>query len=297
MKGKLGRGLSALLGDSTVSDKSQTRAVSVDDIVPNESQPRKYFDEGALDELANSIKSHGILQPIVVRNVGEKFEIVAGERRWRAAKIAGLSDVPVHVVDCSDGDVMILAMVENLQRTDLNPIEEAEALKTLIESCGCRQEDLGEMLSKSRCHISNTMRLLALPESIRKMIKLGKLSAGHGRCLVGVYDAEFIAETAAREGWSVRQLEKFMHERMDNKVRDLAGGRQPVEEHVDDLKIGTMIDKSRDAESADIAYRIAARLKIDTKLKITQKGGVFTLTCKSCEELESLIEKLMSLEL
>ncbi|MDR1609708.1 MAG: ParB/RepB/Spo0J family partition protein [Holosporales bacterium] len=295
MKGKLGRGLSALLGDSGFADKSQTKTVNIVDIAPNESQPRKYFDEEALNELAGSIKSHGILQPIVVRNIGERFEIIAGERRWRAAKIAELTEVPVHIVECSDGDAMILAMVENLQRTDLNPIEEADALKMLMDSCGCRQEDLGEMLSKSRSHISNMMRLLALPECIRKMIRSGKLSSGHGRCLIGIYNAESIAEMAAREGWSVRQLEKFMHERGDEKSRDLAKEHQPVEESADDSGIGTVIDRSRDAESADIAYRIAARLKIDTKLKITQRGGIFTLTCRSCEELEELIEKLMSL--
>jgi ParB family chromosome partitioning protein len=295
MNGKLGRGLSALLGDSGLASKSQTKTANIADVVPNEGQPRKYFDEEALNELADSIKSHGILQPIVARDVGGKFEIIAGERRWRAAKIAELTEVPVHIVDCSDGDAMILAMVENLQRTDLNPIEEAEALQALMDSCGCRQEALGEMLSKSRSHISNMMRLLSLPECIRKMIRSGRLSSGHGRCLIGVYNAEAIAETAAREGWSVRQLEKFMHERGDEQLRDLAREPQPVEESADDAKIGTTIDRSRDAESADIAYRIGARLRVDTRLKITQRGGIFTLTCRSCEELEELIEKLMSL--
>jgi ParB family chromosome partitioning protein len=293
MKGKLGRGLSALLGDLSSAEKSQSNVINIENIIPNESQPRKYFDEGALNELAHSIKLHGVLQPIVVRKIDEtdeKFEIVAGERRWRAAKIAELIDIPVNIVDCGNDDVMILAMVENLQRTDLNPIEEAEALKSLIESCGCRQEDLGDMLGKSRSHISNTMRLLALPERIRNMIKFGKLSAGHGRCLIGAPDAEIMAQTAIDEGWNVRQLEGAVRElyaaKSQNKSEDIA----------DNAKVGTMIDKSRDIESIDIAYKIAAKLKIETKLKITQKGGVFTLICKSCEELEELIEKLLSLD-
>jgi ParB family chromosome partitioning protein len=293
MKNKLGRGLAALLGEPLSAGKTQSQNIKIEDIVPNEAQPRKYFAEDAMKELADSIALHGILQPIVVREANGKFEIVAGERRWRAAKMANLTEVPVHIVNCSESDVMILAMVENLQRTDLNPIEEAEALKQLMESCDCKQEDLSEMLSKSRSHISNTMRLLTLPERVREMIRFGQLSAGHGRCLVGAPDAVAIAETAVREGWNVRQLEREMQNRKLNQASDEMKHDKSSSNNSD---IETLMNMRQDPESADIAERITSALKIETRLKITKKGGVFTLVCKSCEELESLIEKLLSLQ-
>lgn len=295
MEQKLGRGLSALLGDVEMSSNSidaPTNKVDIDLIFPNENQPRKLFDEEKLKELAGSISLHGVLQPLAVRKKGEKYEIIAGERRWRASKLVGLKEVPVHFVDCENSDVMTLALIENLQRTDLNPIEEAEAMKNLMLTCECRQEDLGVLLSKSRSYIANSLRLLSLPERVRELIRAGRLTAGHGKCLIGAQNADEIAGVAAQEGWNVRQLENAMK---DLKSGNVTANVEGVESKVAQTSFGTPIDLQADPETMDIAIRVAEALKVQTKLKVTKKGGVFTLICKSCEELEELIEKLITL--
>lgn len=295
MEQKLGRGLSALLGDiETTSDSTDipTNKVDIDLIFPNENQPRKLFDDDKLRELAGSISLHGVLQPLAVRKKGDKYEIIAGERRWRASKISGLKEVPIHIMDCENSDVMTLALIENLQRADLNPIEEAEAMKNLMLTCECRQEDLGVLLSKSRSYIANSLRLLSLPDRVRELIRAGRLTAGHGKCLIGAQNADEIAGLAAQEGWNVRQLENAMK---DLKSGNVTANIDGVESNVVQTNFGTPIDIQADPETMDIAIRVAEALKVETKLKVTKKGGVFTLTCKSCEELEELIEKLVSL--
>lgn len=295
---KLGRGLSALLGGSSEEKllnqtQDTSNKIDIDLIIPNQDQPRKYFDDEKIRELSGSISTHGILQPLAVRKKGNVYEIIAGERRWRAAKMAGLKQIPVHVLEVENNDVMALALVENIQRSDLNPIEEAEAIKILITGCNCTQESVGIMLCKSRSYIGNTLKLLSLPARVRELIKNGKLSAGHAKCLIGVQNAEEIAGLAVDEGWNVRQLE--------GAIRDLkAGVTQKVT--VEDItgrhpeKEETPFESMDDPETADIAARVANALKVNTKLKITKKGGVFTLTCKSCEELELLVEKFLSLK-
>jgi ParB family chromosome partitioning protein len=297
MEQKLGRGLSALLEDvDVVTQKSSNTAenkVSIDLLHPNEEQPRKFFDEGKIDELASSISLHGVLQPIAVRKNGEKYEIIAGERRWRAARIAGLHEVPVHVIDCDDSaKIMALALIENLQRADLNPIEEAEAMRALMLRCGCRQEDLAVMLCKSRSYIGNALRLLSLPERVRELIRTGRLSAGHGRCLIGAQNADEIAGIAAQENWNVRQLESTMK---DLKSGNLSSNFSKIGARTAYTDSGTPIDPNMDSETMDIAIRVADAIGIETKLKRTRRGGVFTIVCKSCEELETLVEKLISL--
>ncbi|MDR0942344.1 MAG: ParB/RepB/Spo0J family partition protein [Holosporales bacterium] len=296
MEQKLGRGLSALLGDQNEEESHVSIGngkLDINLIAPNEEQPRKYFDAEKLKELAGSISLHGVLQPIAVRKKGDKYEIVAGERRWRASKIAGLTEVPVYILNCQDSETMTLALIENLQRADLNPIEEAEAMRHLMLSCECRQEDLAVMLCKSRSYIGNALRLLSLPERVRELIRVGRLTAGHGRCLIGVQNAEEIAGIAAQEGWNVRQLESSMKDlRAGDKTIPSVDGiaARPVS-----TKFGTPIDTHQAPEAVEIAVRVAEALKIETKLKVTKKGGVFTLICKSCEELEELVEKLVSL--
>ena len=294
MDQKLGRGLSALLGDNdapTSLRESVTNKIDIDLIIPNADQPRKMFDEAKLKELAGSISLHGVIQPIAVRRKGEKYEIVAGERRWRASKLAGLKEIPVYIVDCNDSDIMALALIENLQRSDLNPIEEAEAMKNLMITCECRQEDLGTMLAKSRSYVANALRLLSLPPRVRELIRHGRLSAGHARSLMGIGNAEEIADLAVQNNWNVRQLEMA--------VKDLKSGVEPsvmdVARERPKTSSGTPIDISADPETMDIAIRVAEALKVETKLKVTKRGGVFTLICKSCEELEELVEKLVSL--
>lgn len=294
MEDKLGRGLSALLGDNVEDPKNEqlvSSKVDIDLVFPNENQPRKMFDEAKLRELAGSISLHGVLQPLAVRRKNNGYEIIAGERRWRASKLAGLKEIPVYIIDCDDTNIMALALIENLQRSDLNPIEEAEAMRNLMITCECRQEDLATMLSKSRSYVTNALRLLSLPDRVRELIRDGRLTAGHARNLIGVQNAEEVADLAVENNWNVRQLEMAM--------KDIRAGslisEMPIRGSGSKTSVGTPIDVSADNESIDIAVRVAEALKVETKLKVTRRGGVFTLICKSCEELEELVEKLVSL--
>ncbi|MDR1476149.1 MAG: ParB/RepB/Spo0J family partition protein [Holosporales bacterium] len=296
MEQKLGRGLSALLGDGLENESRNggvsPRNVNIDLIESNDNQPRKLFDEDSISELAESISRHGILQPIIVRQLGDKYKIIAGERRWRAAKLAGLIDIPVQIVECDDVGVVTLALIENIQREDLNPIEEAEALRVLMDSCGCRQEDLGTMISKSRSYVANALRLLALPENVQILIRTGRLSAGHGKCLLGVPNASKLADDAANNGWSVRYLENIVqcikHESINGAVMDDKG-------RVDVASLGSALSVTQDIEAADISIRISESLGLEAKLKISRRGGVVILYCKSYQELEGLVETLVSI--
>lgn len=209
----LGKGLESLMGGADVEAATIAASESVlplDQIQPNKNQPRKNFDQEALNELADSIKQNGVLQPILVRKVGQSYEIVAGERRYQASLIAGLDEIPVIVKDISDQDVFKLALIENLQRTDLDPIEEAQGYRTLIERTGMTQMELGEALSKSRSAIANTLRLLDLPDEIQDMMVQRKLSAGHARAILAVPSEEGrikLANKVIEDGLSVRQTE------------------------------------------------------------------------------------------
>jgi len=214
-KGGLGKGLDALFFDNSVEEQGSSGAVKLKlfDIEPNKNQPRKHFDEEALSELSASIAEHGILQPIVVRPIAETgYQIVAGERRWRAARLAGLTEVPVIIKELSDKQVMELALIENLQREDLNPIEEAEGYKALLETHELTQETVAKRVGKSRSAIANSMRLLNLPESVREMTRDGRISAGHARTLLSFEDVETakqVAQEIVDKGLSVRDVERL----------------------------------------------------------------------------------------
>ncbi|MBR5774556.1 MAG: ParB/RepB/Spo0J family partition protein [Clostridia bacterium] len=214
-KGGLGKGLDALFFDNSVEEQGSAGAVKLKlfDIEPNKNQPRKHFDEEALSELASSIAEHGILQPIVVRPIAETgYQIVAGERRWRAARLAGLTEVPVVIKELSDTQVMELALIENLQREDLNPIEEAEGYKALMETYGLTQDTVAKRVGKSRSAIANSLRLLNLPESVREMARDGRISAGHARTLLAFDDVEVakqVAQEIVEKGLSVRDVERM----------------------------------------------------------------------------------------
>jgi ParB family chromosome partitioning protein len=288
MEEKLGRGLAALLGEDVFGAEkgSSIHKVNIDLLDSNPNQPRKLFGQDKLNELSDSIAFHGILQPIVVRKKGDRYEIIAGERRWKAAKLANLGMVPIHVVDCADSDLLALSLIENIQRDDLNPIEEAEAIQQLITDCACTQEELGTILGKSRSHISNMLRLLYLPNEIQDLVRIGRLTAGHAKCLVGIENAVAVAQLVIDRMLNVRQLENMLK---INRASIDKANEAPVKR--------TEIATNSDCEATDIANRIFEAIKIETKLKITRKGGVLTLTCKSCEELEELIEKLMSLSI
>ena len=225
----LGRGLSALFGDvepqTTVKD-SETKRVSISDLTRNPYQPRETFNELKLDELANSIKKNGIIQPIAVRPKkleAGKYEIVAGERRWLAAQKAGLHDIPVNVLDLSDVESLEVAIVENIQRDDLNPVEEAKGYKRLSEEFNYDHENIAKLMSKSRSHVSNTLRLLTLPNDIIGMLEEGTLTSGQARPLIGLANASQIAEEVVAKNYSARKVEYLVKSKKDknpNKAID-----------------------------------------------------------------------------
>ena len=217
-RSRLGRGLAALMGDvgSETNDANRnrtgTRKVPTEFLRPNARNPRKTFEEVDLEELASSIREKGIIQPIVVREqagLADVFEIIAGERRWRAAQRAGLHEVPIIVVEASDRDALEMAIIENVQRADLNPIEEAAGYERLMAEFDYAQADLGKMIGKSRSHIANTLRLMKLPDSVKELLRSGQLSAGHGRALLAVTNPEQVAKLAVERGSSVRHRKKM----------------------------------------------------------------------------------------
>mgnify|MGYP000955689160 CR=1 FL=1 len=211
IKKGLGRGLSSLIGETKT--EVQTNKLSISDLVPNKYQPRKLFDEEGLEDLANSIKERGIIQPIIVRKSSQsttKYEIIAGERRWIAAQKAGLHDVPVIVTDADDLKSLEFAIVENVQRYDLNAIEEAQGYQRLIKDFSYDQEKVAKFIGKSRSYIANSIRLLTLPNEVLELIELKKLSAGHAKILVGLDNAFFVANKIIEKKLSVRQAENFV---------------------------------------------------------------------------------------
>ena len=204
----LGRGLSALL-DEMPEPASEARTAPIEHLRPGQFQPRRRFDEAELGELADSIRAHGLLQPILVRRIEDGFEIVAGERRWRAAQKAQLHEVPIVVRDLDDGAALEVALVENVQRQDLTPLEEAEGYRRLINQFGHTQEALGRLVGKSRSHVANTLRLLDLPEQVRVMLQDGQLTAGHARAVLAAENPLQLAEKIAGGGLNVRAAERL----------------------------------------------------------------------------------------
>src|SRR6218665_2934508 len=215
---RLGRGLAALIGemDQPLANDTPAKPVSADRRVPiefvtrNPRNPRRSFDESELQDLASSIRQHGIVQPVVVRTIeADRYEIIAGERRWRAAQLAGFADIPVIVRDVDDRTALEIAMVENVQRSDLNPLEEALGYEQLIAEHGYTQNDLGEIIGKSRSHVANSLRLLKLPDPVRDLLSAGTLSAGHARALIPTSDPVGLAQSVVSKGLSVRDAEKL----------------------------------------------------------------------------------------
>ena len=211
IKRGLGRGLSSLIGETKI--ETEKNLLQISDLIPNKYQPRKIFDEDNLNDLTNSIKERGILQPIIVRKSNDeksKFEIIAGERRWMAAQRAGLHNVPVVITEADDLKSLEFSIVENVQRHDLNPLEEAQGYKRLIDEFSYDQEKVSKFIGKSRSHITNSLRLLTLPPDVIKLIETQKLTAGHAKILVGLENANFIANKIIEKKLSVRQTENFV---------------------------------------------------------------------------------------
>jgi len=227
----LGRGLGALLSsDSTVELGPEPTEVDVDSIVPGPMQPRTHFDEGSLEGLADSIRAHGIVQPLLVRRQGDRYELIAGERRWRAARLAGLSKVPVVVKEVPDQDLLEIALIENIQRENLNPIEEAQAYKRLIENVGLTQEALATRVGRDRSYITNYLRLLKLPDDLQQLVVEGRLSTGHARTILGLTHVDLqrrIARQVIDGALSVRATEHLVRKAVEGSPAKTASAVDP----------------------------------------------------------------------
>ncbi len=271
IKKGLGRGLSSLIGETKV--EKNTNKLSLSEIIPNKYQPRKNFDEENLDDLANSIRERGVIQPIIVRKSnkeGSKFEIIAGERRWLAARKAGLHDIPVVVTEADDLKSLEFAIVENVQRHDLNPLEEAQGYQRLIDEFSYDQEKVSKFIGKSRSYITNSLRLLSLPLEIIKLIESKKITAGHAKILVGLENSVFVANKIVEKKLSVRQAEKFV-QLFKNKKKSYS--------------------KSKDSNIRDLELSISEKigLKVNIKNKKSNSGDII-FEYKDLNQLNKIIE-------
>ena len=275
----LGRGLSSLMGDTKdvsiqTETSNQETKISIANLKPSPSQPRRLFDKNSINELAESIKSKGLVQPILVRpspTESGEYEIIAGERRWRAAQIAQLHEVPAVIRHLDDVEALEIAIIENVQRSDLSPIEEAAGYKRLIENHGHTQEALSEIVGKSRSHIANIVRLLGLPQSIQDMISEGKISSGHARAIMNSAFPEQLAEKIVNENLSVRAAEDLVKQR----------------------KTGVKKVKLKDPDTIDLENNLTARLGLNVLIDHKgNKGGSIKIEYKTLEQLELVTAKL-----
>ena len=274
---RLGRGLSALIPDAPApADAGALRTVPVEALEPGPFQPRGGMDRASIDELAASIREHGILQPILVRprpDAPGSYQIIGGERRWRAAQLAQLHEVPVVVRDLGDREAMAAGLVENLQRQDLNPMEEADGYRRLLEEFGLTQEGLGQAVGKSRSHVANTMRLLALPNEVRDLVRQGILSAGHARALLSAPDPARLAAQVVARGLNVRQTEALA----STKPRPRTDSPDTA---------------PRDAETAALEREITEKLGLQVAVKHRGKGGELVIRYRDLDQLDGLVRLL-----
>ena len=307
----LGKGLDALFGDAEVSlhrnsdsDKQETAAalkkkvsaaeeapetdsnglayIDINDIKPNSDQPRKTFDEDKLAELAASIEEHGLIQPVVLRKMKKGYEIVAGERRWRAARLIGIKEIPCIIKELTDEENMLLAIIENMQREDLNPIEEAEGIYQMIETYGLTQEKVSKSVGKSRPYITNCLRLLKLPEKVKSYVAEGQISSGHAKVIAGIDEEDKqvkLAESVISEGWSVRQLEQNIRE------------EKPSARPASRTKI-----KNPNVKRVEEDLKEALGTKVNLNQNKKGNKGKIEIEFYSKEELERLIELLKNIK-
>lgn len=255
----LGRGLDAILVDSDYTSGDSITSVRINDVEPNREQPRKQFSQEELEALSDSIVKYGVISPITVRRVGERYVIIAGERRWRAARMAGLSEIPVIIISADDKKAAEIALVENIQRSDLNPVEEAQAYAALIDQYGLTQEEVAEQIGKSRSSVTNSLRLLDLPDAVLSMLAAGKLSSGHAKVLLGIKDGEKL-KTAAEK---VAELELSVRE-TENLVKSLLAEPKPEKEL-------PAIDYTK-------ALETSVQQKLGRTVKIKQNGAKSSIT-------------------
>ncbi len=274
IKKGLGRGLSSLIGETKV--EKTTNKLSIEDLYPNKFQPRKIFDEESLNDLQKSIKERGIIQPIIVRksNENSKYEIIAGERRWLAAQKAGLHDVPVVVTEADDLKSLEFAIVENVQRNDLNPLEEAQGYQRLINDFSYDQEKVSKFIGKSRSYITNCLRILTLPSDVLNLIEVKKISAGHAKILVGLENASFVAQKIIEKKLSVRQSENFV------KIFKKKKG---------------FYAKSNDPNIVNLEKSISDKIGLNVSIKNTKKNkGTITFAYHDIEQLNKIIDIIKS---
>jgi len=275
IKKGLGRGLSSLIGESKV--ESRANQLQISDLIPNKYQPRKIFDENNLEDLTNSIKERGVIQPIIVRKSHDdnsKYEIIAGERRWLAAQRAGLNEVPVVITKADDLKSLEFAIVENVQRHDLNPLEEAQGYKRLIDEFSYDQEKVAKFIGKSRSHIANCLRLLTLPNEVIELIEAQKLTAGHAKILVGLENANFIAKKIIEKKLSVRQAENYVKIFKLNKKPKLS---------------------LKDANISDLENTLTSKIGLNVLIKNNKKNkGSITFYYKEIDQLNKIIELIKS---
>ncbi len=271
IKKGLGRGLSSLIGETKVETKKNE--LSISDLIPNKYQPRKIFDEDNLIDLTNSIKERGIIQPIIVRksdNDRSKFEIIAGERRWLAAQKAGLHNVPVVITEADDLKSLEFALVENVQRHDLNPLEEAQGYKRLIEEFSYDQEKVSKFIGKSRSHITNSLRILTLPNDVIELIEKKKLTSGHAKILVGLDNASFLANKIVEKKLSVRQAESIVRVFKNKRPK---------------------LNSVRDANTIDLEKSISEKIGLNVVIKNNKRNkGTITFSYKELDQLNKIIE-------
>src|SRR5690625_4905145 len=292
----LGRGLAALLGEDAASLAPVLEGgagpglertafqVPVEYLHPGKAQPRRNFEEAQLESLAESVRVQGLLQPILVRPHPKKpgeYEIVAGERRWRAAQKARLHEVPVLVRELNDGQALELALVENVQRQDLDPVEEAEGYRRLMEEFGHSQEELARTIGKSRPHIANTLRLLNLPEEVKELLRQGELSAGHARALLGVEEPAALAEQVIARGLSVRETERLV---AAQKAGGAAAGGRP--------RVNSSAPRAKDADTLALEADLADLLGMKVLIEPKGQGGTLALHYRDLEQLDELLRRL-----
>ena len=281
---RLGRGLAALMGDvgeeTTAPEQGRKpRRAPIENLKPNPRNPRRAFTDAELNELASSIRERGIIQPIVVRPVrGEHdtFEIIAGERRWRAAQRAGLHDVPVAVVEATDAQALEFAIIENVQRADLNAIEEATGYLALMEEFNHSQDDVAQIVGKSRPHVANTLRLLKLSEPVQALVRAGQFSAGHARLLVGQPNALEIANDIVKRGLNVRQVEAAM--RKDGRAPSARGRRH--------------LSGAKDADTKALEKRLSDALGLEVTVDHRGEGGTLHIKYRDLDQLDGVLRKL-----
>ena len=282
---RLGRGLAALMGDvgeeTSVADTGRKpRRAPIENLRPNPRNPRRMFTEAELDELSYSIRERGIIQPIVVRALqGDNFEIIAGERRWRAAQRAGLHDVPVAIIEANDAQSLEFAIIENVQRADLNAIEEASGYLALMDDFNRTQDEVAQIVGKSRPHVANTIRLLKLSEPVKQLVRSGKISAGHARLLVGQPNAERIAQEIIDKGLSVRQLEADMRKEDTAEARGAARETKGSE-------------ATKDPDTRALEKRLSDALGLEVGVDHRGEGGTLRIKYRNLEQLDAVLRKL-----